>query len=140
MSQTEKNIAKHLIVGLIYPAVLGTLIYSLFDNIITSIIQQEAKGFLADAPKNLVFKSLLVLGTIGFYCCDFIYTIFTKDFKTRYFYFDLLILIGLSVTFKAININNNLPPNLNVILLSFMSFMFFYFLRLGSCLTKQYEG
>lgn len=126
-SGQNKNIAQNLIVGLIYPAILGTFIYSLFDTILNSIIK-EPSGFLADTPYFVIMKTLLIIGVIGFYCCDFLYSVFTKNFKTRYFYFDIIILFGLSLTFRAININNQDPPNLDYVILSFLTFMVLYFI------------
>ena len=123
----NKNIAQNLIVGLIYPAILGTFIYSLFDTILNSILV-KASGFLADTCFIMIMKTLLIVGVIGFYCCDFLYSVFTKNFKTQYFYFDIIILFGLSLTFRAININSQELPNLDYIILSFLIFMVLYFI------------
>ncbi len=53
---------------------------------------------------------------------------FHKEFKTKHAVYDLLILLGLTITFKSININSTSPPNINFILIPFIAFMIVYFL------------
>jgi hypothetical protein len=123
----ERNIAKHLIVGLTYPAVLGTVIYLLIELLGKYFLNGEALKILGNSWEIILLKVILLLTTLVFYGCDFLYTTYTKTFRLLYFVFDIIILAGLFATFKAINYDNVELPQLELILIWFLVFMALYF-------------
>lgn len=122
----EKNIGKHLIVGLIYPAVLGTVIYILIELFGKHFLNQELLKIQENSWDIILFKVVLLLATLIFYACDFLYTTYTKTFRILYFVFDLNILAGLFTTFKSVNFDNSEQPRITLILVCFSSFMVLY--------------
>ena len=126
--KTEKNIAKHLIVGLIYPAVLGTIIYLLLETFGKYILKGESIEFLKSSNYIILLKAVLLIATMTFYACDFLYTTYTNKFRTLYFLFDLIILGGLYATFIASNYDSDAMPQIDKILAYFISFMVLYLL------------
>jgi len=127
-SLVDKNGLKNLMLLLIYPTVLGANIYDVFNLLIKAFMGKEIGGFLADGDAwNIISKLLLVVGLLAFYCFDFLYSYFTKEFRVLYFIFDIIILVGLTISFKSINTDNVNVPDYHTIVCSFMIFMIFYF-------------
>jgi hypothetical protein len=127
-SRIEKNIPKTLIIGLIYPAVLGSIIYSLYDILGLSIFEHTAKGYLQGSYEVIICKSFLFLLTIVFYCLDFLYSVFTKNFRWLFFGCDIGILLSIVLVFKAIDIHSAEYPLNWLALLGYFGFMSAYFI------------
>jgi hypothetical protein len=124
---TDSNIAKHLIVGLIYPAVLGTIIYQLLETFGNHFIKGDSIKILEGTWDIVLLKVVLLITILTFYSCDFLYTTYTSKFRTFYFCLDLIILIGLFTTFKSSNYDIAQMPQMDKILFCFALFMALYF-------------
>ena len=107
--------------GLIYPAVLGTILYQLFFTLAHVLREQIPLSAI------LLIKSALVIISIGFYVCDYLYIVFTKRYYTWAFLCDIVFLLALYATVIAIDVDNprNLPHN-RVILFCYFIFLLVY--------------
>jgi hypothetical protein len=85
---------------LIYPAVLGTILYQLFLTIAHVLREQYPPTAI------LGIKWTLVLILIGFYVCDYLYIVFTKRYYWWSFLCDIVFLVALYVTIIAIDVDN----------------------------------
>jgi len=107
--------------GLIYPAVLGTILYQLLFTIAHVLREQY--------PLTAIvwIKWTLVVISIGFYVCDYLYIVFTKRYYWWAFVCDVVFLLALYATVIAIDVDNHrdLPHN-KVILLCYFIFLLVY--------------
>jgi hypothetical protein len=107
--------------GLIYPAVLGTILYQLFFTLAHILREQY--------PLNAIIyiKFALVFISVGFYVCDYLYIVFSKRYYWWAFICDLIFLLALYATVIAIDVDNSrsLPHN-RVILLCYFIFLLVY--------------
>jgi hypothetical protein len=107
--------------GLIYPAVLGTILYQLVFTIAHVLREQY--------PLNAIvwIKWTLVIISIGFYVCDYLYIVFTKRYYWWSFVCDIVFLLALYATVIAIDVDNprSLPHN-KVILFCYFIFLLVY--------------
>ena len=107
--------------GLIYPAVLGTILYQLVFTIAHVLREQYALSPI------VWIKWTLVVISIGFYICDYLYIIFTKRYYWWSFLCDVVFLLALYATVIAIDVDNpsSLPHN-KVILFCYFIFLMVY--------------
>ncbi len=119
--ESNRPVKQELMLGLIYPAVLGTILYQLFFTFAHVLRDQD--------PINeiLLIKFALVIVSIGFYVCDYLYIVFTKRYYWWSFLCDVVFLLALYATVIAIDVDNprNLPHN-KVILLCYLIFLLIY--------------
>ena len=107
--------------GLIYPAVLGTILYQLLFTIAHILREQYPLSAI------IWIKYMLVIISIGFYVCDYLYIVFTKRYYWWSFLCDIVFLLALYATVIAIDVDNprNLPHN-KVILFCYFIFLLVY--------------
>ena len=107
--------------GLIYPAVLGTILYQLLFTIAHILREQYPLSAI------IWIKYMLVVISIGFYVCDYLYIVFTKRYYWWSFLCDIVFLLALYATVIAIDVDNprNLPHN-KVILFCYSIFLLVY--------------
>jgi hypothetical protein len=124
---TRNEALRQLMLGLIYPAVLGTVLYSVLAAALSPLISLLNKGVLGPFAPGL--KWVLVITTVAFYVCDYLYIMFTREFRFLFFIFDLILLAGLYLTFMTIDITTHSLPhkNLTVVAASYGVFVFLYF-------------
>jgi len=107
--------------GLIYPAVLGTILFQLLETF--------AHLLRGQYPLNAIvwIKCVLLIISIGFYVSDYLYILFTKRYYWWFFLFDIVFLITLYATVIAIDVDNpiSLPHN-RVILVCYLIFLLLY--------------
>ena len=109
--------------GLIYPAVLGTILYQLLFTIAHVLREQYPLSAI------VWIKWTLVVISIGFYNCDYLYIVFTKRYYWWSFLCDVVFLLALYATVIAIDVDNpTRPPNHKVILLCYFVFLLVYLL------------
>jgi hypothetical protein len=107
--------------GLIYPAVLGTVLYQLFFTIGHVLREQYP------ATAILWIKWALVVISIGFYVCDYLYIVFTKRYYWWSFLCDIVFLLAFYTTVIATDVDNpTRPPNRKVILSCYLIFLLVY--------------
>lgn len=95
---TYEAILKYLMPGLIYPAVLGSILYSALDEYAKQIrllwhFIHYNESYGPDYLVTMQF-SLLVI-TLVFYSCDFLYITFTNNYRRWLFILDLLFVLAL---------------------------------------------
>ena len=105
--ESRRPVKQELMLGLIYPAVLGTILYQLlftFSHVLREQIPPSAV---------LLIKSVLVVISIGFYVCDYLYIVFTKRYYAWAFLCDVIFLLALYATVIAIDVDNShtMPRN-----------------------------
>lgn len=107
--------------GLIYPAVLGTILYQLLFTIAHVLREQYPLSAI------VWIKWTLIVISIGFYVCDYLYIVFTKRYYWWSFLCDVVFLLALYATVIAIDVDNpgSLPHN-KVILLCYFIFLMVY--------------
>jgi hypothetical protein len=114
--QANRPIRQEIMLALIYPAVLGTILYELFDT-----VAQMVKG---QSPFNLIvcLKCCLLVIAIGFYVADYLYIVFSKRYYWWAFLCDIAFLLTLYVIVIAIDVDNpyNLPHNRIILLCAFI--------------------
>jgi len=119
--ESNRPVRQELMLGLIYPAVLGTILYQLFFTFAHVLREQIPLSAI------LLIKSALVIISIGFYVCDYLYIVFTKRYYAWAFLCDIVFLLALYATVIAIDVDNprSLPHN-KVILLCYFIFLLVY--------------
>jgi hypothetical protein len=114
--ESNRPIKQELMLALIYPAVLGTILYELFDT-----LAQMIKG---QYPLNLIvcIKCSLLIISIGFYVADYLYIVFSKRYYWWAFLCDTVFLLALYAIVIATDVDNpyNLPHNKIILLCAFM--------------------
>jgi hypothetical protein len=106
---------------LIYPAVLGTILYQLFFTVAHVLREQYPITTI------LWIKWTLVVISIGFYICDYLYIIFTKRYYWWAFLCDVVFLLALYATVMAIDVDNpHSLPHSRVILFCYFVFLLVY--------------
>jgi len=122
---TRNEALKQFMLGLIYPAVLGSVLYAFLGTAVGTLLS-SILGWSAVAPSPL--KLTLLAVTVAFYCCDYLYIMFTSEFRQLFFWLDLILLLGLYVTFWVIDIGTPTLPHLNMIIVaaSYAIFMLVY--------------
>jgi hypothetical protein len=102
--------------ALIYPAVLGTILYELFDT-----LAQMLKG---QYPFNAIvcIKCSLLIISIGFYVADYLYIVFSKRYYWWAFLCDVVFLLTLYAIVIAIDVDNpyKLPYNKTILVSAFI--------------------
>src|SRR6266481_953992 len=118
---SSRPIRQELMLGLIYPAVLGIILYQLLETL--------AHLLRGQYPLNAIvcIKCTLLIISVGFYICDYFYIVFTKRYYWWSFLCDLVFLLTLYATVIAIDVDNpiSLPHN-KVILLCYFIFLMVY--------------
>lgn len=130
-----KSTLQELMLGLIYPAVLGTIMYSGMDALyaqITSGLGALANGFHPTADPDTMLKFFLLAVTLAFYVFDYLYIMFTRQYRGLFFVFDLVFLAGLYVTVQVLDLSNKNPLPLSatdviVIASCYLVFMILYY-------------
>src|SRR3979409_1930780 len=110
--ESKRPVGQPLMLDVIYHAVLGTIVAQLLLNI-THVLREQYP-----LTAILWIKWTLVVVSIGFYVCDYLYIIFTKRYYWWSFLCDVVFLLALYATVIAIDadIPRSLPHN-RVILL-----------------------
>jgi hypothetical protein len=115
--ESSRPVKQELMLGLIYPAVLGTILYQLLVTFSHLLREQY--------PLNAIvcIKCTLLIVSIGFYVCDYLYIVFSKRYYWWAFLCDLVFLITLYATVIAIDVDNpaRLPHNRVILLCYFIS-------------------
>jgi hypothetical protein len=116
--EIARKIARDLMVGLVYPAVLGSILYSS----IGVVADQARLGWATLLGRanvtfdaTLAVRMVLLALTILFYACDFMYSFLTNRFKLRFFIYDTVFLAGLYVAVYGFGISPAGTANLNTI-------------------------
>jgi hypothetical protein len=119
--ESTRPVKQELMLALIYPAVLGTILYELFDT-----LAQMLKG---QYPFNMIvcIKCSLLVISIGFYIADYLYIVFSRRYYWWAFLCDIAFLLALYIIVIAIDVDNpyNLPHN-KIILMSAFAFLLVY--------------
>src|SRR5947207_13766427 len=97
---TVNETLKKLMLELIYPAVLGTVLYTVLGAGLAPLL--AILGGPAATVTAPLLKWILVIITLCFYGCDYLYIMFTRDFRPAFFLCDLIFLGTLYITFLAI--------------------------------------
>ena len=119
--ESIRPVKQELMLGLIYPAVLGTILYQLLQTFAHLLREQ----YPLDAI--VCIKCTLLIISIGFYVCDYLYIVFTKRYYWWAFLCDIVFLLSLYATVIAIDVDN--PTSLahnKVILLCYFIFLLVY--------------
>jgi hypothetical protein len=119
--ESNRPVKQQLMLDLIYPGVLGTILYQLFFTVAHLLREQYPLSAV------IYIKFALVLISIGFYVCDYLYIVFTKRYYWWSFLCDVLFLLALYATIIATDVDNprSLPHN-KVVLLCYFAFLLVY--------------
>ena len=133
MARSKESVSKNLMLGLLYPAVLGNILYLAIGE--TSKQVAGMWGWFHSLPYDFksvsTLKFLLLLVTLLFYFFDYLYITFTREFRKIFFLFDFVFVIFLYITIYAINLEStnappNTPPNVKRIVTCYLIFMMVY--------------
>lgn len=128
MKNTTKfnELLKQLMLGLIYPAVLGSILYFTLDAVLGPIASLFT-GQVSGQPIGALKFWLLGI-TLTFYCCDYVYIMFTKEPRFLFFLLDLAFLATLYLTFLAIDVRAgaSTEPHIQLILWCYCVFIGLY--------------
>ena len=121
------KVLKDLMLGLIYPAVLGTVMYSTLQVLVDPLTVKFSPGScLVVADSVLGLKLCFLLIAVAFYCFDYMYIMFTREFDWPFFLCDLAFLVILYITISAIGIGKEYLPQTQWILGCYAAFMILY--------------
>lgn len=125
-SPNTKTLKQSLTMGLIYPAVLGNIIYLFLGALVAKLIPSLK---LEEGNPSLAKWSLLAIA-LAFYFCDYLYTEFTlpDHFGWLFFCLEFVFLFCLYTSASAIHMKNDRDPQTGVIALCYLVFMSLYLL------------
>src|SRR6266850_4954838 len=119
--ELTRPVKQEVMLGLIYPAVLGTILFQLLEAF--------AHLLRGQYPLNAIIciKCALLIISIGFYVSDYFYIVFTKRYYWWSFLCDVVFLLALYAAVIAIDVDNptSLPHN-RVILFCYFIFLMVY--------------
>src|SRR3979411_336263 len=119
--ESKRPVRQELMLGLIYPAVLGTILYQLVFTIAHVLREQYSLSAI------IWIKWTLVVISVGFYVCDYLYIIFTKRYYWWSFLCDVVFLLAFYATVIAIDVDNPRSlPHGKLILLCYFIFLLVY--------------
>lgn len=133
-ADVSRSVTNHalqqLMLGLIYPAVLGSVMYSAVGPITVAVRAAMTRGSQAPLDWVLIVKLLLLLATIAFYSFDYMYILFTRHYRPSYFWFDVAFTATLYLTVGAIALDesSDTPPNGLTIAVCYLVFLVLYLL------------
>lgn len=99
-----KNIPRTLGINLLYPAFLGTFLYSVIAGFFQPAFYRPLLSSFETAPLLAFLKIILLLVTLTFYLCDFINSsLFPEDkYGPRSLALDIISILSLVVAFQAL--------------------------------------
>jgi hypothetical protein len=130
-SDRHSPLLRESMLGLLYPAVLGSIAYSglaaVFKTLLPLVVKRQAPWTVAFDPSTALRAVLYVL-TFAFYCCDYYYLRFTNTYRKLFFTFDCIFIVGLYLTAALIDWPElNGVPDLRSIVVLYAIFMALYF-------------
>jgi len=104
-SMSAGKVLKNLMLELLYPAVLGTVLFFALD-VTGTLISTMAVWDSTAAPFDslVLLKCLLLYVTVVFYGCDYVYIMLTREFRIKFFWYDCAFLVGLYITLVNLRI------------------------------------
>jgi hypothetical protein len=143
MNETDRKIKHELMLGLIYPAVLGSIFYTALDKIghqFATFWMSWFAGGEYSVSAVVTVKFVLLAIAIGFYFCDYLYILFTNEYDDRFFRYDLTFVGTMYAAFAAIGMNSGEhPPWAKTMLFCYLLFMVLY-LRWDRFEVERCEG
>src|SRR4051812_48130570 len=109
------EVLKELMLELLYPAVLGAVLFFAFET--TRILLPAMAVWSSTAPpfsSLVLLKCLLFYITVIFYGCDYVYIMLTREFTVKFFWYDCVFLVGLYVTLVMLRVHEGELPELPV--------------------------
>jgi hypothetical protein len=125
---SETTRGKNVIVGLIYPSVLGTFIYDPIKMLYQKLHQPHFFETLKANPEGFFIKGGLVIAILSFYICDYLYSNVIKKYKKLFLFFDLAVILFMIFAFNGINLERPLFPNFNTVSIAFGAFVLLFLL------------
>jgi hypothetical protein len=123
-----RDVVRNLMVGLIYPAILGTGLYSFLDTLLRAVLGgAEQQVLQQQGLVGVSIKVLLFLITLFFYCCDYVYTCWVENYRVHYFLLDLIVIFTLCLTMTSVNLSSPNSPSLRTIAVCYSIIMICYF-------------
>jgi len=116
----SRNIARTIMIGLLYPAILGSLVFSFLEIVIPGLSSGVSAGFLQGGASAVGVKIVLFLITVIFYCADYVYSSWVAVFRYQFFLLDLIVITVLYRSVYAINLSSSKPPSLTYIVVCFV--------------------
>lgn len=107
LSMAKNTIARTLGINLLYPAFLGTFLYSIIAGFFQPTFYNPLLSSFEAAPLLAALKIILLLVTLTFYLCDFINSsLFPKDqYGLRSLALDIISILSLVVAFQALRLD-----------------------------------
>lgn len=129
----HRQSVKDAMLSLVYPAVLGSVFFVVFQMLATPIAfalgRMMNSSVAADAVSS-TFQPLkigLLAATVLFYHCDYFYIKYTNSFSIVFCLADVVFLFVLSITLIAINPLSPEPPATTLIASCYLLFFVIYF-------------
>jgi len=120
--QREYCIPRILTLELLYPAVLGSVFYTLFTAV------SDGTGFLAGSIGDISLKGIIFIVTLAFFSADFVYTTWSPGFRWPFFFLDVFIVTGLYTIFSGTALVSTASPDLDRIAGGFAVILLCYFI------------
>jgi len=127
---SDEEILKQLMTGLIYPAVLGTVIYGTLDYVLGAarMLRDGLHGSASSLDVGMIVKLFSLAVTVAFYCCSYMYTLFTRHYRRKFFLYDIIFTLALYTTYVAIAPGRKPGISLGLISICFIVFFVLYLL------------
>lgn len=131
LSKDKSNLSQDLMVGLIYPAVLGTIFYTTLREVADQVILAYHVCFSHTAfsfDLILIIKFVLAFLACGFYLCDYLYIMMTNDYSPFFFVCDVCFVFAMYGAFAAVRLDEDgMMPNPKLILAMYCFFLILYY-------------
>jgi hypothetical protein len=127
MSDPGDKLRQDLMLGLIYPAVLGSIFYTILGEL-GHQIRSIFSGGAYNVSLIVTVKFTLSWIALAFYFCDYLYIAFTNEYHKRFFRYDILFVFTMYGAFAAAALGENgRLPAAKVLLGLYALFIAFYF-------------
>lgn len=123
---------KAVMLGLVYPAILGSVFYVALQLILTPLVAHLAASWGLEVAVDESITGfqwlkigLMVITTI-FYHCDYFYIQYTNDFGVAFFVADCFFILTLYATLIAVNPLSATEAAVPLVACAFLAFFFLY--------------
>ncbi len=117
----KEGLQKELMIQLLYPAILGSILYQFFDFSYGAILD-----FSSPDNSQVVLKLVFLVVAFVFYGSDYWYAKFSNDYNWWFFAANFFFLCCMFIGVKALNVGEVQGINYVVLIATYFSFLIVY--------------
>ena len=105
------KVSKEIFITILYGAILGNYISAPFSEAVDALISGRSGGMESQNAWRIIEKVAFTIGTGIFFCCEYIYALQNKNYKSYFLLSDFLNLIIGGLIFESIHYADYTTPD-----------------------------